>query len=398
MHTAPYESPEATCIPRDPAAFQPLASPATLASIHLLTGNSAVIRAVMQQLELVAPYNSTVLLTGETGTGKEVAARAVHTLSPRRVHPFVAVNCGAIPADLLESELFGHEKGAFTGAIALRRGRFELAEHGTLFLDEIGDMSFPMQVKLLRVLQERTYERLGTGTPLRCNVRIIAATHRDLEKEMRNGTFREDLFHRLNVFPVELPPLRERREDLPALMLELNARARAQGRRTLEFSPEALDALTQYPWPGNIRELANLLERLSITRTHGVVQMQDLPAKFRGILNVEPGPAAAAEFGRGSRLSPNLLAGAPRTPLPPEGLDLRAHLADIERTYILEALECSSGVIAHAAQLLRLQHATLKERMNRLGVSYEESEPAALSGARPEDPINSSSNLPERGT
>jgi sigma-54 specific flagellar transcriptional regulator A len=395
MPSAPHESPAETRIPRDPAAFQPLASPATLASIHLLTGTSAVIRVVMQQLEQVAPYSSTVLLTGETGTGKEVAARAVHTLSPRRVHPFVAINCGAIPADLLESELFGHEKGAFTGATASRRGRFELAEHGTLFLDEIGDMSLSMQVKLLRVLQERTYERVGSGTPLRCNVRIIAATHRDLEDQIHNGAFREDLFHRLNVFPLELPPLRERREDLPALMLELNARARAQGRQTLEFSPEALDALTQYPWPGNIRELANLLERLSITRAHGFVRMQDLPAKFRGILNVESKPTAAAELASGSRLKPNLPVGAP---LPPEGLDLRAHLADIERTYILEALERSSGVIAHAAQLLRLQRTTLKERMNRLGVSCGESEPAPPSGPRPEDPITPISNLPERGT
>src|SRR5438552_5967475 len=203
---------------------------------RLPTGTSAPIREVISLIRQVAGHDSTVLVLGESGTGKEVCARAVHDLSPRRNRPFVAVNCGAIPADLLESELFGHERGAFTGAVSARKGRFEIAEGGTLFLDEIGDMSPTMQVKLLRVLQERVFERVGNQTSMRCNVRIIAATHRNLEDSIQRGTFREDLFHRINVFPIEMPPLRARSEDIPLLIRDFIAHNASEGRGRLQFS------------------------------------------------------------------------------------------------------------------------------------------------------------------
>src|ERR1700761_5314837 len=232
--------------------------------VRLPTGTSFAIRDVISLIRQVAEHDSTVLILGESGTGKEVAARAIHDLSPRRQRPFVAVNCGAIPAELLESELFGHEKGAFTGAVATRKGRFEIAEGGTLFLDEIGDMSPTMQVKLLRVLQERVFERVGNQTPMKCNVRIIAATHRNLEESIQRGSFREDLFHRLNVFPIEMPPLRSRSEDIPLLIRDFVAHNNAEGRGRLQLSQRALAALALHSWSGNVRELGNLVERLSI--------------------------------------------------------------------------------------------------------------------------------------
>src|SRR5687767_4297952 len=220
---------------------------------RLPTGTSRAIRDVISLIRQVADHDSTVLILGESGTGKEVAARAVHDLSPRRQRPFVAVNCGAIPAELLESELFGHEKGAFTGAVTARKGRFEIAEGGTLFLDEIGDMSPTMQVKLLRVLQERVFERVGNHIPMRCNVRIIAATHRNLEESITRGTFREDLFHRLNVFPIEMPPLRSRIGDLPLLVRDFMAHNVSEGRGRVQLTPRALVALSRHRWPGNVR-------------------------------------------------------------------------------------------------------------------------------------------------
>src|SRR5882757_5544230 len=248
---------------------------------RLPTGTSVLIRDVISLIRQVAGHDSTVLVLGESGTGKEVCARAIHDLSPRRQRPFVAVNCGAIPAELLESELFGHEKGAFTGAVASRKGRFEIAEGGTLFLDEIGDMSPSMQVKLLRVLQERVFERVGNHMPIRCNVRIIAATHRNLEESIARGTFREDLFHRINVFPIEMPPLRARVEDLPLLVRDFIAHNISEGRGRVQLSARALAALALYPWTGNVRELGNLIERLSIVCSGRVVEIRDLPAKYR---------------------------------------------------------------------------------------------------------------------
>src|SRR5690349_12678953 len=245
------------------------------------TGSSAAVREVNALIRQVAAHDSSVLILGESGTGKELAARAIHDASPRRQRPFVAINCGAIPAELLESELFGHEKGSFTGAIAARKGRFEIAEGGTLFLDEIGDMSPSMQVKLLRVLQERVFERVGNHAPIRCNVRIIAATHRNLEEAITRGTFREDLFHRINVFPIEMPPLRARSEDIPLLVRDFVAHNVSEGRGRLQLSQRALAALALHSWSGNVRELGNLIERLSIVCNNRTVEVRDLPAKYR---------------------------------------------------------------------------------------------------------------------
>ena len=358
--------------------------PSADAGARLPSGGSAAIRAVIGLIRQVAGFDSTVLVLGESGTGKEVAARAVHELSPRRNRPFVAVNCGAIPADLLESELFGHEKGAFTGAIAARKGRFEIAEGGTLFLDEIGDMSPSMQVKLLRVLQERVFERVGNHLPIRCNVRIIAATHRNLEASIAQGTFREDLFHRLNVFPIEMPALRERREDLPALVNEFAARNAAEGRGLIRFSPRALAALGVYAWSGNVRELSNLVERLSIVRAGQSVDLADLPPKYQppkewscesalADIVVEP-VAACAETALSDRDALELLESVPATrsatdpcALPEQGIDLREHLLVIERALVQQALARANGTVAQAARLLNLRRTTLVERLRKLG-------------------------------
>jgi sigma-54 specific flagellar transcriptional regulator A len=374
---------------------------------RLPTGGSIPIRDAISLIRQVAAHDSTVLVLGESGTGKEVAARAVHDLSPRRNRPFVAVNCGAIPADLLESELFGHEKGAFTGAVCARKGRFEIAEGGTLFLDEIGDMSPTMQVKLLRVLQERVFERVGNHVPTRCNVRIIAATHRNLEEAIARGTFREDLFHRLNVFPIEMPALRSRVEDLPLLVRDFIAANAAEGRGQLQLSQRTLGALALCPWTGNVRELANLIERLSIVCAGRVVEVADLPPKYRPpvdwTLEVkaldsslcvaaldDPSQSIAVE-GRTAGLDEqevlNVLESALLDPntseptssiaslgadslaiLPDEGLDLREHLLAIERRLVEQALERSKGTVAHAARLLNLRRTTLVEKLRKLGI------------------------------
>ena len=363
---------------------------------RLPTGTSVPIRDVIALIRQVAGHDSTVLVLGESGTGKEVCARAIHDLSPRRNRPFVAVNCGAIPADLLESELFGHERGAFTGAVSARKGRFEIAEGGTLFLDEIGDMSPTMQVKLLRVLQERVFERVGNQTPMRCNVRIIAATHRNLEESIQRGTFREDLFHRLNVFPIEMPPLRARIEDLPLLVRDCIATNLSEGRGRVQLSPRVLGALALCPWTGNVRELANLIERLSIVCAGRVVEVRDLPPKYRPpvdwtleIKALEPAPAfSAAEHvteetalsvleeveleGQQRQQAPsnnNPSAGS-LAALPEQGLDLREHLLTIERQLIEQALQRSRGTVAQAARLLNLRRTTLVEKMRKLGMTH----------------------------
>jgi sigma-54 dependent transcriptional regulator, flagellar regulatory protein len=236
-------------------------------------------RLIQTMVRQVAPTDSTVLILGESGTGKGVLARNLHELSARADKPFVPINCGAIPAELLESELFGHEKGAFTGALTARQGRFEFAEGGTLLLDEIGDMSLPMQVKLLRVLQERCFERVGSNRSHTCNVRIIAATHRNLEKAIAAGEFREDLFYRLNVFPIEIPPLRERIADLPLLITRLAAESPRFG--GISLTTCALQALMCHSWPGNVRELENLLERLSVLHPSNPISRRQLPRPYR---------------------------------------------------------------------------------------------------------------------
>lgn len=338
-----------------------------------LVGNSRSIRAVRKLIEQVAESDATVLILGESGTGKEVVARNIHYYSTRRDKPFVPVNCGAIPADLLESELFGHEKGAFTGAISARQGRFELAEAGTLFLDEIGDMSLPMQVKLLRVLQERTFERVGSNKSINTNLRIIAATHIDLEDAISNGRFREDLFYRLNVFPIDMPPLRERVEDIPLLVNELILRIEHEKRGSVRLTPAAVLALCQYPWTGNVRELANLIERLAILYPYGVVDTADLPEKFRVQRRRS---SASAEDEEPLPVSSPLAAHEDMLPrLPRSGIDLKEHMQTLEATLIQQALEESSGVVAHAANLLKMRRTTLVEKMRKLGLSRADAPP-----------------------
>ena len=330
-----------------------------------LSGNSRATRQINKMIEQVADTEATVLILGESGTGKEVVARKLHYNSGRRGRPFVPINCGAIPPDLLESELFGHEKGAFTGAINSRQGRFEMAEGGTLFLDEIGDMSMPMQVKLLRVLQERCFERVGSNKTIQCNVRIIAATHRNLEQAIEDGAFREDLYYRLNVFPIDMPPLRERVEDIPVLVNDLISRIETEKRGSVRLTPGAVMALTQYPWPGNVRELANLIERLAILYPYGVVDVMELPEKFRaGISIVEQIGDLPLVNGAGE--DPETVVAVPR--LPNDGIDLKAHLNNLEMSLIRQALDESDGVVAHAAKRLAMRRTTLVEKLRKYGL------------------------------
>ncbi|MEZ5454664.1 MAG: sigma-54 dependent transcriptional regulator [Lysobacteraceae bacterium] len=326
------------------------------------TGSSAAVQKLRRMIDQVASFDTTVLILGESGTGKEVAARAIYERSARRNGPFVAINCGAIPSELLESELFGHEKGSFTGALTSRKGRFELAEGGTLFLDEIGDMSMPMQVKLLRVLQERSFERVGGSETIRCNVRVIAATHRNLEDAITKGSFREDLFYRLNVFPIEMPSLRDRREDLPELVSALTKQLEKSGRGSVRLSPEALAVLQAYQWPGNVRELSNLIERLAVLHPAGLVRAKDLPARYRDGIElpeeveldlVDAEPVAVPDT------------------LPAEGIDLKDHIARIEINLIKAALDRAEGVVAHAAQLLGLRRTTLVEKLRKYGLGRD---------------------------
>ncbi|MEQ1579604.1 MAG: sigma 54-interacting transcriptional regulator [Steroidobacteraceae bacterium] len=372
----------------------PATSLAATSDVRMPTGSSVAIRDVSRLIRQVAAHDSSVLVLGESGTGKELVARAIHDSSPRRQRPFVAINCGAIPAELLESELFGHEKGSFTGAVTARKGRFEIAEGGTLFLDEIGDMSLPMQVKLLRVLQERIFERVGNHVPIRCNVRIIAATHRNLEDSIRRGTFREDLFYRLNVFPIELPSLRARIEDLGALLTDFVEHNQAEGRGRVQLSAPALKALQEYSWPGNVRELGNLVERLSILSPDRVVGVRDLPLKYQptGWLpedEIEAEAVAANEVPVAAGSLPELkpsavealiaadddwsgLRTASLSQLPPDGLDLKEHMYNIERALIQQALDRAGGTVAHAARLLNLRRTTLVEKLRKFDLAVGE--------------------------
>jgi sigma-54 specific flagellar transcriptional regulator A len=388
------------------------------------SGTSRPMRDVHRLIEQVAPFDTNVLILGESGTGKEMVARHVHELSGRSGHPFVPVNCGAIPADLLESELFGHEKGAFTGALSTRMGRFEFAEGGTLFLDEIGDMSLQMQVKLLRILQERSFERVGSNRTIRCNVRIIAATHRDLEAAISAGRFREDLYYRLNVFPIQMPPLRERLEDLPVLIEHLVQRQGQISGRHIRLDKEAMNCLARNPWPGNVRELANLLERLAILFPEQTIRATDLPERYRNTgstgwfasgMRITP-PASDVVAGATSALLEELLeAGeselsdtgdladtaqlaaelvhtvgladsrglaervdladfadrpeAANTALPRGGIDLKDHLSAIEIGLIRKALAEAGGTVAEAARLLGMRRTTLVEKLRKYRLS-----------------------------
>ena len=313
-----------------------------------ILGRSRPMQALFQLLETVARSNSTILITGETGTGKEVVARAIHHNSPRRAHRFVALNCSAIPETLLEAELFGHVRGAFTGAVGTRQGRFEQAHKGTLFLDEVGTMSPALQSKLLRVLQEREFERVGDAHTIKIDVRIIAATHSDLAKMVADGTFREDLFYRLNVIPVQLPPLRERREDIPLLVQHFLQKLGAEQvpPRSVTMSQEALRRLMTHPWPGNVRQLENMVER-ALAFSHGRTQI-DVP---------DFGPEI-------QQLSAS--AGDGATWLPDEGFDLERYIEGVELTLIKRSLERTQGNKVQAARLLNLKRTTLIEKLKRL--------------------------------
>ena len=341
-----------------------------------LVGTSRAIQHVRQMMQQVADTDASVLILGESGTGKEVVARNLHYHSKRRDAPFVPVNCGAIPAELLESELFGHEKGAFTGAITSRAGRFELANGGTLFVDEIGDMPLPMQVKLLRVLQERTFERVGSNKTQSADVRIIAATHKNLESMIEVGAFREDLYYRLNVFPIEMAPLRERVEDIPLLLNELISRMEHEKRGSIRFNSGAIMSLCRHAWPGNVRELANLVERMAIMHPYGVIGVAELPKKFRYVDDEDEQLVDSLRSDMEERVAinsntPDFTTGAM---LPPEGLDLKDYLGGLEQSLIQQALDDANGIVARAAERLRIRRTTLVEKMRKYGMSRREGE------------------------
>ncbi|MHB8920805.1 MAG: sigma-54 interaction domain-containing protein [Halothiobacillus sp.] len=388
-----------------------------VAAGHGLVGESAAMRQLRAEIEQVAPSDATVLILGESGTGKEVVARMIHRLSNRSAKPFVPINCGAIPAELLESELFGHEKGAFTGAISARPGRFELAEGGTLFLDEIGDMPLPMQVKILRVLQERTFERVGGRQTLHADVRIIAATHRDLDARIAEGSFRQDLYYRLNVFPLETLPLRDLRADIPLIIHALGQRFTREGRPVAHLTDAALAALAVLPWPGNVRELSNIIERLGILYPAHPVDVAQLPEKLRRQLPPDwlppqyvalpepaaipsnpippqaesvPSPTAPPDtdpremFASGQisaqhtatwRLPADVFALEQcQCVLPESGFDLKALLEAIERAWIEQALTQHHGVVAQAARQLGVRRTTLVEKLRKYHISAKSDE------------------------
>ena len=315
-----------------------------------LVGNSARMRIVRVLIARLANSNSTVLITGESGTGKELAARAIHELSPRRNGCFVPVNCGAIPEELLESELFGHVRGAFTGAVNARQGRFQFAHGGTLFLDEIAEMSAKLQVKLLRVLQERQFEPVGSDSPVQVDVRVVAATNRDLRVAVREKQFREDLFYRLNVLPLELPPLRERDSDIVLLIRHFLAlHARQKGKTAIQVNEEAITLMERYSWPGNVREVENLVERLVVLNEDGIIRVKELPDYI--IHNTTPQHQTTAPVF-----------------LPNDGVDLDGFLEKIENSFIQQALERSRGNKTLAAELLNLNRTTFIERLRKKGM------------------------------
>jgi DNA-binding NtrC family response regulator len=322
-------------------------------SFHNLVGKSAGMRDVYTLLEQASTLDITVLLAGETGTGKELAARAVHYHSARKDRRFVPVNCGALPAELVESELFGHARGAFTGAAGMKRGLFEEAEGGTIFLDEIGELPLPVQVKLNRVLQEKEARRVGDTTPIRVNVRVIAATHRDLKAEVQAGRFREDLFYRLNVFPVVLPPLRERREDIPLLASHfLEKHAQVLGRPITTFDPDALRVLTGYPWPGNVRELENAIERAVAVAQGQAIQLRDLPADVRGS---QEGAIPAEQLAR----------------MPyREAVDLARDR--VTRDYLVALLRDLDGNVTRAAERAGMARESLHRLLKRHGIRSDD--------------------------
>ncbi len=316
-----------------------------------LIGRSPAFTRVMDLVSRVARTDSSVLVLGESGTGKELVAEAIHEHSPRRGGPFIKVNCGALTETLLESELFGHEKGAFTGAIKRKIGRFELANHGTIFLDEIGDVSPALQLKLLRVLQERTFERVGGEKTIQVDVRVISATNRDLEAMVREGAFREDLFYRLHIVPIHLPPLRERREDIPLLVTHFVDKLRNRTRsRVTGFSDQAMEALLEYDWPGNVRELENVVEQILVFAQGEVVGVEDLPPAIRKASSPLSGGVGLDDL---------------------EGRSLPELLKDIERRIISEAYRRAGGVKTETARLLGIKTSALYYKLNAYGLVDE---------------------------
>lgn len=334
-----------------------------LAAVQGLIGTSPAIQRVREVVGRLADTEVNVLITGESGTGKEIVARNLHRISGREDKPFVPVNCGAIPGDLLESELFGHERGAFTGAVATTVGRFERAHGGTLFLDEIGDMPLNMQVKLLRVLEEGSFEKVGGTRSIKADVRILTATHKKLEDMIVREQFREDLYYRINVFPIEMPPLRERAEDIPLLLNELIRNLETAGKGSVRFNSTAIAALRGHEWPGNVRELANLVERMAILHPHGIVGIDQLPQKLRTTDRRSDQTPSEQDLSELPEAAETINA------MPPvQEMDLKQYLANLERDFIERALQDSGGVVKHAAERLQLRRTTLVEKMRRHGL------------------------------
>ncbi len=315
-----------------------------------IIGQSDEIKHIFSVIDKVAGSDSTILITGETGTGKGLIARAIHRNSTRADRPFVSINCGALPENLLESELFGHTKGAFTGAFTSKNGKFEQANSGTIFLDEIGDMSPDLQVKILRVLEENEFEKVGGNRTISVNIRVIAATHRDLEERVEQGLFREDLFYRLFVIPLHLPPLRERKSDIPLLAKHFHEQFNRKNNLSLEgFTEDTLDLLYAYAWPGNIRELKNLVERLVVLKQVGWLQPADLPTKIRGTRKVIVPP--------------------PAKEITEDGISLATAVTEFEKALILQSLEKAKWVKNKAAKLLHLNRTTLVEKIKRYEIT-----------------------------
>lgn len=313
--------------------------------IEDIIGQSERMLEVFELIEKVADSDSTILVNGETGTGKGLVARAIHQSSYRKNKPFVSINCGAIPENLLESELFGHVRGAFTGAISSKPGKFELANGGTVFLDEIGDMSPELQVKVLRVLEEKEFDRIGGSKTIKVDVRIITATHRDLETEVEKGSFREDLFYRLNVIPITIPALREREPDIPILISCFLEQFNQEKKKQVEgISDDALESMLKYPWPGNVRELKNMMERLVVLKGEGEILVRDLPEKLRKTNGQES---------------------MPKVEIPFDGLCLNTEVSQFEKALIFQSLEETKWVKNKAAKLLRINRTTLVEKIKR---------------------------------
>ena len=374
-----------------------------MSELKTIVGLSQEIRELRALIQLVGPSDSTVLILGDSGTGKELVAKGLHSCSERAKGPFIPVNCGAIPKDLLESELFGHRKGSFTGAISDRKGRFELANGGTLFLDEIGDMSMNLQVKLLRVLQERTIDPVGSTQATPIDVRVIAATHKNVETLIEQGEFREDLFYRLNVMPVEIKALHERREDIPILFDHFAQVYVKEGNAPIRLVPASMQLFLQYGWPGNVRELSNLVNRYSALYPAQQIDLRRVPASMvpAGIRSITDNEGADAlsvlmsGFAEGADSGPANIGDSPAAhysqeahdpepvdevqrfimlaqggaTFPEQGLQLKQHMLEIERSLIKQALGRAEGNVSKTARLLNLQRTTLIEKINKYGLS-----------------------------